>query len=74
MFPSESLGIFRYIKIVQLQSRTFINGAHLAFYELELYGSFFSGSDIRNEMLSCKRRRCVSHGFLLSTAATALVS
>ena len=45
MFESESLKMFRYIKVIQLQSRTHVNGANLAFYELELYGTFYSKSD-----------------------------
>ena len=56
LFTTKSLKIFRYIKIIQLQSRTYVNGAHLAFYELELYGTYYSNSDAKIIVNTCKNQ------------------
>lgn len=62
-YHSLSLGRFRYIKIIQLQSRTLSDGPFLVFYGLELFGVFCSEKDINNDMISCRIRRSSQFSF-----------
>ena len=72
-FHSLSLMRFRYIKVVQLKPRAHVNGAHLTFYDLELFGMFCSHEDLINDMKTCaiRRQNCFA---MLSVCLCALLS
>ena len=54
VYHSKSLKKFRYLKFTQQQGKTNQNGIFLVFYEIELYGVFYSSSDIHYK--TCFRR------------------
>ena len=71
-FHSLSLRRFRYIKIIQLNQRTHVNGEHLTFYDLELFGMFCSHDDIVNDMKTCAIRRQSSFSMINACLCTLL--
>jgi hypothetical protein len=70
VYHSKSLERFRYLKFTQQQGRVHQDGSHLVFYEIELYGVFYSSSDIHYK--TCFRR--VNHLSLIRLPFVILIS